>query len=256
MKTFNTLIFKQEESVAILSINRPQALNALNSQVFDELNEALDYIEQANYLKVLIITGEGKAFVAGADIAEMKNKNTHEAADFSERGQQTFLRLENLKIPVIAALNGFALGGGLELALAADFRFASEKAKMGQPEVNLGLIPGFAGTQRLSRLIGLADALYLLTTTETIDANEALRLKLVQKVFPHEVLMTETLKIAQLLAQKAPNALQKVKFTTRKGYEMPFAQAQKLESEVFGSCFDAEGKEGMNAFLEKRKPKF
>jgi len=160
MNTYNTLLFEQEGAIGLIKINRPNALNALNTEVFDDLNSVLDLIESLNELRILIITGQGKAFVAGADIAEMSNKTPLEATLFAERGQATFNRIENLKMPVIAAINGFALGGGLELAMAADFRIASDKAKMGQPEVNLGLIPGFAGTQRLSRLVGLADALY------------------------------------------------------------------------------------------------
>ncbi len=256
MKTYNTLLFEQDGSIALIKINRPNALNALNSDVFNDLNEVLDYIESLQELRVLIITGVGKAFVAGADIAEMSNKTPLEATLFSERGQATFNRVENLKMPVIAAINGFALGGGLELAMAADFRIASDKAKMGQPEVNLGLIPGFAGTQRLSRLVGLADALFLLTTTEVIDAQEAFRIKLVQRVFPHETLMEETLKIANNILSKAPKAIEKVKQVTVQGFYMNMDDAQKLEAEMFGSCFDAEGKEGMSAFLEKRKPNF
>ncbi len=256
MKMYNTLLFEQDGSIALIKINRPNALNALNSDVFNDLNEVLDYIENLQELRVLIITGVGKAFVAGADIAEMSNKTPLEATLFSERGQATFNRIENLKMPVIAAINGFALGGGLELAMAADFRIASDKAKMGQPEVNLGLIPGFAGTQRLSRLVGLADALFLLTTTQVIDAQEAFRIKLVQRVFPHETLMEETLKIANNILSKAPKAIEKVKQVTVQGFYMNMDDAQKLEAEMFGSCFDAEGKEGMSAFLEKRKPNF
>lgn len=256
MKMYNTLLFEQDGSIALIKINRPNALNALNSDVFNDLNEVLDYIENLQELRVLIITGVGKAFVAGADIAEMSNKTPLEATLFSERGQATFNRIENLKMPVIAAINGFALGGGLELAMAADFRIASDKAKMGQPEVNLGLIPGFAGTQRLSRLVGLADALFLLTTTQVIDAQEAFRIKLVQRVFPHETLMEETLKIANNILSKAPKAIEKVKQVTVQGFYMNMDEAQKLEADMFGSCFDAEGKEGMSAFLEKRKPNF
>lgn len=256
MKMYNTLLFEQDGSIALIKINRPNALNALNSDVFNDLNEVLDYIENLQELRVLIITGVGKAFVAGADIAEMSNKTPLEATLFSERGQATFNRIENLKMPVIAAINGFALGGGLELAMAADFRIASDKAKMGQPEVNLGLIPGFAGTQRLSRLVGLADALFLLTTTQVIDAQEAFRIKLVQRVFPNETLMEETLKIANNILSKAPKAIEKVKQVTVQGFYMNMDDAQKLEADMFGSCFDAEGKEGMSAFLEKRKPNF
>ena len=250
------ILFEEQDEIALIKINRPKALNALNSNVFVELNKVLDYIEESDKFGVVIITGEGKAFVAGADIAEMVDKTPEEASVFSEKGQNTFNRIENLKIPVIAAINGFALGGGLELAMSADFRFASEYAKMGQPEVSLGLIPGFAGTQRLSRLLGLADALLLLTTTEIIDAQEALRIRLVQRVFSAETLMEESLKVAKQILKKGPKAIAKTKKVTRSGYNMPIDKAMKLEAEQFGTCFDAEGKEGMTAFLEKRKPKF
>lgn len=253
---FKTLQLETQNSIATLKINRPKALNALNSQVLNELNQACELIEKDENIKVLILTGEGKAFVAGADIAEMINKTTAEGAEFSKLGQDVFARIENLKIPVIAAINGFALGGGLELAMAADFRFASENAKMGQPEVNLGLIPGFAGTRRLARIVGLADALYLITTTEMIDANEALRLNLVQKVFSTDTLMEETIKIAETILSKGPNAVKRAKKVTRQAYNLPFGEAMKLEAEEFGNCFDKQGKEGMTAFLEKRKPNF
>ena len=250
------ILFEEQDQIALIKINRPKALNSLNSNVFIELNKVLDYIEESDKFGVAIITGEGKAFVAGADITEMVDKTPEEASFFSAKGQNTFNRIENLKIPVIAAINGFALGGGLELAMSADFRFASEYAKMGQPEVSLGLIPGFAGTQRLSRLVGLADALLLLTTTEVIDAKEALKIRLVQRVFSADTLMEETIKVAKQILKKGPKAIVKTKKVTRDGFNMPIDKAMKLEAEQFGTCFDAEGKEGMTAFLEKRKPKF
>jgi enoyl-CoA hydratase len=245
-----------EEGIAWLTINRPQALNALNTAFFDEMNAVLDELYPNPSIKVLVITGEGKAFVAGADIAEMVNKDQSEGQAFSEYGQQTFDRIERAPFPVIAAINGFALGGGCELAMSCDFRIASSKAKFGQPEVNLGLIPGYAGTQRLSRLIGMADALYLLTTAEIIDAQEALRLKLVQKVVEPENLESEVRKIALSIASKGPNAVRKVKSVTRKGFQISFAQGSLLEAEQFGTLFGpgSEGEEGMKAFLEKRTP--
>jgi len=251
-----TILFEKEAQIAHLTINRPQALNALNSKVFEELTEVLDVLEHDTELKILVITGSGKAFVAGADIAEMADKTPEQATEFSKYAQAIFNRIESLPQIVIAAINGFALGGGLELAMTADFRFASAKAKMGQPEVNLGLIPGFAGSVRLPRLVGLADALYLLTTSEMIDAQEALRLRLVQKVFAPEELLSETMKVANLILQKGPEAVQKVKWLVRNAYNMNYYAAQNLEAEQFGTCFNAQGKEGMSAFLEKRKANF
>jgi len=243
-------------NIAIVKINRPEALNALNTRFFQELDDVVSNVTNKPEIKVMIITGEGKAFVAGADIAEMVDKNPEEGSAFSRIGQNTFRSLEKLEIPVIAAINGFALGGGLELAMACDFRIASTKAKFGQPEVNLGLIPGYAGTQRLSRLVGMGDALFLLMSAEMIGAEDALRIGLVQKVFEPEVLMDEVMKIAQSLASKGPQAVKKVKAVTRQGYLMDFDKGSELEAKQFGSLFGkgSEGEEGMKAFLEKRKP--
>lgn len=249
-----TLTLKVDQGVAMVTLNRPESLNALNSQFFHDMNEVLDVVEaQAG---VLVITGAGKAFAAGADIAEMASKDPAEAREFSQLGQDTFFRLEDLEIPVIAAVNGYALGGGCELALACDFRIASEKAYFGQPEVNLGLIPGFAATQRLPRLLGMGHALYLLLTAERIDAQEALRMGLVQKVVPGEILMEETMRLAQLILQKGPDAVKKVKMVARQGAMMSMEAGNNLENEQFGSLFGKgkEGYEGMQAFLEKRKP--
>jgi len=244
------------DGIVLVTISRPKALNALNTRFYEEMNHYLDSIENNEDIKVMILTGEGKAFVAGADIAEMVDKGTDAAYSFSKIGQDTFIRLENLAFPVIAAVNGFALGGGCELALACDFRIASSKAKFGQPEVNLGLIPGFAGTQRLSRLVGLGDALYLLSTADMIGAEDALRIGLVQKVFEPEMLMEEVMKIAGLIASKGPQAVRKVKKATRDGLQMNFQEGNDLEAREFSSLFGKgnEGEEGMTAFLEKRKP--
>jgi enoyl-CoA hydratase len=213
-------------------------------------------IKDRDDINVLVITGEGKAFVAGADIAEMVDMTQAEGTEFSKTGQNTFRSLELLEIPVIAAVNGFALGGGLELAMACDFRIASAKAKFGQPEVNLGLTPGYAGTQRLPRLVGPADALYLLLTADMIKADEALRIGLVQKVVEPEELMPEVMKIAKTIAGKGPNAVKKVKMVVRKGILSDFESGSALESTEFGSLFGNEGAEGMRAFLEKREPKW
>jgi len=211
-------------------------------------------VEKDADIKVVIITGEGKAFAAGADIAEMSDMKQQAAYEFSQKGQDTFNRIGNLSKPVIAAVNGFALGGGCELTMSCDFRIASSKAKFGQPEVNLGLIPGYAGTQRLSRLVGMADALFLLYTADMINAEEALRIQLVQKVFEPEQLMEETIKIAKKIASKGPNAVKKIKAVVRKGYLTDFQSGSNLESEHFSSLFENEGAEGMKAFLEKRDP--
>ena len=245
-----------ENGVALVTISRPSAMNALNTAFFDEMNAILTELESNQNVSVMVLTGEGKAFVAGADIAEMVDKDQAQGQAFSEYGQRTFDRIESMPFPVIAAINGFALGGGCELAMSCDFRIASSKAKFGHPEVSLGLIPGYAGTQRMARLIGLADALYLLMTADMISADDALRLKLVQKVFEPEMLMEEVMKIAKNIASKGPQAVRKVKLVTRQGILGNFEEGSALESKHFGSLFGdgSEGKEGMKAFLEKRKP--
>lgn len=247
-----------EAGVLLVSISRPAALNALNSRFFDEMEHLLANEGNSLMIRAMVITGEGKAFVAGADIAEMVHMTAQEGESFGKRGQAVFAALEEKPYPVIAAINGFALGGGLELAMACDFRIASEKAKFGQPEVNLGLTPGYAGTQRLPRLIGLADALMLLTTGEMIDSAEALRLKLVQKVVAHEQLMDEVMRIARHIATKGPKAVEKVKMLARRGLIMSMEDASALEAQHFGSLFGSgrQGEEGMKAFLEKRKPEW
>ena len=245
-----------DENIAIVTISRPQALNALNTRFFQEMDSMVRQVSGMPEIRVMIITGEGKAFVAGADIAEMVDMTQEEGIAFSVTGQNTFRGLEKMEIPVIAAVNGFALGGGLELAMGCDFRIASNKAKFGQPEVNLGMIPGYAGTQRLPRLTGMGDALFLLMSGEMITAEDALRIGLVQKVVEPEQLMEETLRIAKIIASKGPLAVKKVKYVSRNGLAMHFDDGCRLESEFFGTQFKAEGEEGMRAFLEKRKPDF
>jgi enoyl-CoA hydratase len=251
---YNTFKVDIQGPKAIITMSRPQALNALNSVFFIDFNHFLDEIQTKKDIRVIIITGEGKAFVAGADIAEMSNKTKQEGYDFGKKGQETFFRLENIPQIVIAAVNGYALGGGCELAMACDFRIASSDAKFGQPEVNLGLIPGYAGTQRLPRLVGLGNALYLLTTAETINAQEAYRIGLVQKITEPEKLMEETLAVANKIISKGPHAVAFVKNSTRKGFNTLFAEGCELELKTFSSLFGNEGTEGMKAFLEKRKP--
>lgn len=245
-----------EGAVLTVIINRPESLNALNTAFFDELDELLANEASQPGVRAVIITGAGKAFVAGADIAEMVNKKPEEASDFSRRGQKTFQTIVNHPIPVIAAINGFALGGGLELAMSCDFRIASTTAKFGQPEVNLGLIPGYAATQRLTRLVGMGTALFMLMTGEMINAEEALRMGLVQKLIEPDKLLEEATRLANVIATKGPKAVKTVKAVTRNGYHMPFPLACELEAQTFGTLFEGEGIEGMKAFLEKRKPEW
>ncbi|NOU18680.1 MAG: crotonase [Bacteroidales bacterium] len=251
---YSILNYQHESGIGILTISRPEALNALNSLFFKEFNDFLNSIQSSKTLKVLIITGEGKSFVAGADISEMQKMKVREGLGFSKTGQETFGKLVNLEIPVIAAVNGFALGGGCELAMACDFRIASSKAKFGMPEVSLGLIPGYGGTQRLSRLVGLGDALYLVLTGQIIDSSEALRIGLVQKVVEAEVLLLEAKNIATKIAAQSPVAIKTAKKVIRKGYNVEIDKGFELEAESFSKMFENDGSEGMKAFLEKRKP--
>ncbi len=244
------------DGIATVTISRPQALNALNSRFFQEMDTLLAELGGRRDVKVLIITGEGKAFAAGADIAEMVTKTRSEGREFSGAGQKTFRSLELFPKPVIAAVNGFALGGGCELAMACDIRIASATAKFGQPEVNLGVIPGYAATQRLPRLIGLGHALYLLLTGEMIGAEEALRIGLVQKVVGPDQLLAAVRELAKIIASKGPQAVRLVKQVARRGLLMDFEAGCALESETFGSLFEGEAAEGMRAFLEKRAPKW
>lgn len=251
---YQILQLEINDGIAIVTINRPEALNALNSRFFDEMDAMIRDVSVNPEAKVMLLTGTGKAFVAGADIAEMVNMTPEDGITFSKKGQHTFRSLEKMEKPVVAAINGFALGGGLELAMGCDIRIASSKAKFGQPEVNLGMIPGYAGTQRLPRLVGMGDALYLLMSGEMISADDALRIGLVQKVTEPEQLMEEALRITRLIASKGPLAVKKVKYVSRLGYSMSFDDGCELESEFFGTQFKAEGEEGMKAFLEKRPP--
>lgn len=258
MKTYNTLRFEVQEGIARLTITRPKALNALNSEVLTELEQVLKEVTDKAEIRVLLITGEGeKAFVAGADIAEMLEKSPLEARRFAQHGQNVFARLEELPIPVLAAINGFALGGGCELAMACDIRIAAEHAKFGQPETGLGITPGFAGTQRLARLVGAGRALELILSGATIDAAEAWRIGLVNKVAPKNQLLEAAMDLARKLAARSPVALELSKKAVYKGSETDFNTAQAYETEVFALCFAApDQKEGMRAFLEKRQGKF
>ena len=255
---YNNILFNVEGNVAILKFNRPKALNAVNTDVFSEVNDAIDRIEEDSSIKVLILTGQGeKAFVAGADITYMIDLSPLQAREFSRNGQDLLFRLERLPIPVIACVNGFALGGGTEIAMACDFIYASENAKFGQPEINLGLIPGFGGTQRLSRLVGKAMAKELCMTGGIISAQEAKEIGLVNRVFPQDKLWEETMKTANIMAKKGKVMLKAIKGCIERGYDVDLRSGCYMESDAFGLIVTSpDRKEGMTAFLEKREPEF
>lgn len=255
---FNNLLVQKENNLAILTINRPAALNALNADTLHELGQAIQMLTEDQEVKVIILTGAGeKAFVAGADIAFMQQLDPIAARQFALTGQMVFNQIESCPKPVIAAINGYALGGGCELAMACDIRIASEKAKFGQPEVNLGVIPGFAGTQRLARLVGKGKAKELIFTGDMIDAQEAYQIGLINQIVPHDQLMDQTKKMGLKIASKAVVAVQLAKRAINEGLEMPLEQANYHEANYFGLCFATnDQKEGMAAFLAKRPPQF
>jgi enoyl-CoA hydratase len=245
--------YETKDAVGILTLNRPQALNALNSQVLDDLNAALDGVDQ-NVIRVLIITGSGeKSFAAGADIGEMSTLTKAEGSAFGKKGNDLFRKIETFPLPVIAAVNGYALGGGNELAMCCDFRIASENAVFGQPETGLGITPGFGGTQRLARLVGPGYAKMMIYSAKNIHADEALRIGLVNEVVPSEQLMAEAEKIASRIAGNAPIAVRAAKKAVNEGLEMKMEDAVAHEEKLFGSCFESEDqKEGMANFLRKK----
>ena len=254
---FKGILFEKDKNIGVLSINRPDALNALNSDVLDEINNVIDMIIEDDQVHILIVTGEGRAFVAGADISEMKDMDMFKARKFAEKGLKLFRKVELMEKPVIAAVNGFALGGGCELAMCCDIRIASPKAKFGQPEVDLGIIPGFAGTQRLSRIVGLAKAKELIFTADMIDAEEAYRIGLVNKVVPEEDLMDEAMAMANKILSKGQIAVRFAKVAINRGIETDIETGMDIERDLFGLCFATEDqKEGMDAFLMKRKPNY
>ena len=244
-----------EGNVGVLTINRPAALNALNDQVIRELNEALDSID-LDTVRCLVVTGEGqKAFVAGADIGQMRGLTKEEGVAFGKLGNDVFRKLETLPIPTIAAVCGFALGGGCELAMSCDIRLCSDIAVFGQPEVGLGITPGFGGTQRMARLIGMGRAKELLYTARKVKAPEALAIGLVQGVYPVEQLMEEALKMAGRIAGNAPIAVRATKKAVNDGLQVDMDRAIEIEEALFGSCFETEDQQNaMGAFVEKRKP--
>ena len=246
--------YEKNDKVGIITIDRQEALNSLNQQVLSELNDALAVVEQDNDLAALVITGAGRAFVAGADVAAMSVMNLTEGRKFGQFGSAVFRRLEKLELPTIAAVNGFALGGGCELAMSCDMILASEKAQFGQPEVGLGIIPGFGGTQRMARIIGTGAAMELIYTADTIDAKRALEIGLVQHVVPAEELMDFAMAMANKIASKAQVAIRTSKMAIRRGIDCDISTAATYEALAFATCFATEDqKDAMQAFVEKRK---
>ena len=245
---------EKQGHVGIVTIDRQEALNALNSQVLSDLDAVIDQVAADDEIYVMILTGAGRSFVAGADIGEMKGFSSIDGKKFGVHGGGVFLKLENLSKPVIAAVNGFALGGGCELSMACDIRLASEKARFGQPEVGLGITPGFGGTQRLARLVGPGMAKQLIYTAKNIKADEALRIGLVNAVYPAQELLPAAEKLAGTIAKNAPIAVRACKKAINDGLQVDMDRAVTIEEKLFGSCFEtADQKEGMGAFLEKRK---
>lgn len=248
------ITYEVEGQIGIITINRPKALNALNSAVLDELDKTLDTVDQ-EAIRCLILTGAGeKSFVAGADIGEMSTLTKAEGEAFGKKGNDVFRKLETFPIPVIAAVNGFALGGGCEISMSCDIRICSENAVFGQPEVGLGITPGFGGTQRLARIVGTGKAKEMIYGARNIKAEEAYRIGLVNNVYPVEELMPAAKKLASTIARNAPIAVRNCKRAINEGIQVDMDQAIVIEEKLFGSCFETcDQKEGMNAFLEKRK---
>ena len=250
------ICYEQKGFVGVITINRPKALNALNSQVLEELDQTIDAVD-LEATRCLIVTGAGdKSFVAGADIAEMSNLTKAEGEVFGKKGNDVFRKLETFPIPVIAAVNGFALGGGCELSMSCDIRICSENAMFGQPEAGLGITPGFGGTQRLARTIGVGKAKEMIYGARNIKADEAYRLGLVNAVYPQEELMAAAEKMATVISKNAPIAVRNCKKAINDGLQVDMDQAIVIEEKLFGDCFEtADQKEGRGAFLEKRKEK-
>lgn len=254
---FHSIKFERKEGIGFLTINKPVVLNALDGQVLDEIFQVLDTVEKEESVKALIVTGEGRAFAAGADIGAQSMLDLEGGRNWGKKGSAIFRRLELLPIPTIAAVNGFALGGGCELALACDMILASTKAKFGQPEVSLGITPGFSGTQRLPRRIGKARAMEMILTGRMMKADEALQAGLVNKVTEPETLLDEAAELARGILKNGPLAVKYAKAAVSRGLEVDLDSGIALENELFAMCFATEDqKEGMQAFLEKRPAEF
>lgn len=255
---YNTIIFEIKDNYALITLNRPDKLNALNTELFNELNDVITKIELDDNIKLVILTGQGeKAFAAGADIKELNQSDHNSGRLFSQHGSNVMLRLESLKKPVIAAVNGFALGGGCELAMSCHIRFASDNAKFGQPEVNLGILPGYGGTQRLPRLVGVAKALELTISGNMIGADEAKSIGLVNQVYPQAELMEKTLEFANVVLSKGSIAVSASIDAIYQSLNLSPIEGLAYESKLFGEvCGTDDFKEGTSAFLEKRKPNF
>lgn len=254
---FHSIKFEKKEEIGFLTINKPEVLNALDGNVLEEINRVLELIEKADSVKALIVTGEGRAFAAGADIGAQSVLDLEGGRNWGRNGSAIFRRLELLPVPTIAAVNGFALGGGCELALACDMILASTKAKFGQPEVSLGITPGFSGTQRLPRRVGKARAMEMILTGKMIKAEEALRIGLVNKVAEPDELLSEAAGLAKEILKNGPLAVKYAKAAVSRGLEMDLDSGIALENELFAMCFATnDQKEGMQAFLEKRPPEF
>ena len=252
---YKNLIVETIKKIGIVKINRPEVLNAVNIETILELEKAMHEFDDNEDILVIIITGEGKSFVSGSDISKLAQLDALQAREYSQIGQRVLSFIENMEKPVIAAVNGYALGSGCELAMACDIRIASEKAKFGQPEVKLGIIPGHAGTQRLARLVGISIAKELIFTGDIIDAQEALRIGLVNKVIEQESLLEEVNNIANKIVSVGSTAVRLVKTVINRGIDTNLTTASSYETEAFCVVFSTdEAKEGMNAFLEKRKP--
>ena len=249
------VLLEKKGNIAIATINRPKALNALNSQVLEDLNELVDLVNADEEIRALVLTGAGeKAFVAGADIGEMSTLTKAEGEAFGKKGNDVFRKLETMPIPTIAAVNGFALGGGCELSMSCDIRICADTAVFGQPEVGLGITPGFGGTQRLARLVSPGMAKQLIYTARNIKADEALRIGLVNAVYPAADLLAAAEKMAVTIAANAPIAVRACKKAINEGLDVDMDAAIVIEEKLFGSCFEtADQKDGMGAFLEKRK---
>mgnify|MGYP000630989332 CR=1 FL=1 len=255
---YETILFEQKGNIAIITINRPDKLNALNKKVLEELYNAFKHCGEVETIWGVILTGSGeKAFVAGADISEINQLTPQTGKEFALKGQSIFNYIEQFPKPVICAVNGFALGGGCELAMACHIRIASENAKFGQPEVNLGIIPGYGGTQRLTRLIGKGNSMYMILTGEMIDAKTALQYGLVSKVVPLNELLNEAEKILNTITSKGRIAITTAIRSINAACELPLSEGLKFEADMFSVCCGTvDFKEGTSAFLEKRKPEF